>query len=335
MSNTRRVSAPRDPNVKVPAAVAATAAKIEEFYKKPELVPESPQVVTPEATAAPASEAAAPPSPPAAPEVVQPPAPPPAPAADSWEHKYNSMKGRYDRLAADNRLLTERLGGLESTIAAMQSAPAPTPTVTQLIKPEERETYGEELIDVMSRVAREQLAPVMKEVENVASQLKHVGDHVVQDAKSRMLSLLDENVPNWREINQDERFINWLGFTDTYSGVIKHQLLKKAWSEHNGPRVLAFFTGFLSEEAAVAPLTAEPVLSLAPAPAKVPLESLAAPGRAKTAAAPAPAEKPYFTRAQVTQFYTEVAAGKWRGREQDKAKLEREIHLASREGRLV
>jgi hypothetical protein len=62
--------------------------------------------------------------------------------------------------------------------------------------------------------------------------------------------------------------------------------------------------------------------------------TLAAPGRAKSAAAAAPAEKPFFTSAQITRFYADVNSGKYRGREADKAKLEAQIFDAQREGRI-
>ena len=76
-----------------------------------------------------------------------------------------------------------------------------------------------------------------------------------------------------------------------------------------------------------------------PAPAqppagKVPLEAFAAPGRAKTAAATAPAEKPIITRAQIATFYADKAAGKYRGKEAEADRLERMIFEAQRDGRI-
>jgi hypothetical protein len=88
-------------------------------------------------------------------------------------------------------------------------------------------------------------------------------------------------------------FHDWLKLPDSFTGAIRHKLLTAAYEQNQTPQVLAFFNGFLAQEAALAPVTPG-----APAPAadgKIPLDTLAAPGRAKTAAANAPVEKPTFT----------------------------------------
>lgn len=119
-----------------------------------------------------------------------------------------------------------------------------------------------------------------------------------------------------------------------FSGAIRHELLTAAYEQNNAPRVLAFFKGFLSEEAALAPNSqGEPDRGVTPE--KIPLESLAAPGRAKTAAAPgAPAEKPTFTRAEIATFYADCARGKFRGRDAERNRIEAQIFEAEREGRI-
>jgi hypothetical protein len=118
-------------------------------------------------------------------------------------------------------------------------------------------------------------------------------------------------------------------------------MLKEAYAQGNANRVLAFFNGYLAQEAAVAPAQGGPDTSTAQPSAqnvqKVPLASLAAPGRAKAAAAdsaPAGNEKPIISRAQIAAFYAEVAAGKYRTRPEDKAKTEAIIFSATRDGRV-
>ena len=148
------------------------------------------------------------------------------------------------------------------------------------------------------------------------------------------MSTLDEKLPNWRDLNTNEEFLSWLQLPDAYSGDIRHNMLKAAYAQGNAHRVLAFFNGFLAEEAAVAPAQGEPDYSTTTV-SKVPLQNFAAPGRAKTAAsASAPAEKLNISRAQVASFYADVAAGRYRGRDAEKNKLEAQIFEAQREGRI-
>lgn len=268
----------------------------------------------------------------------------PAEGEESWEHKYKSVHGRYVRAQETIRQQADTIQNLQNIIATMQVAsPAPAGETTELaaeklITPEEANDYGEDFLKVVGKKAREELAPVINsykaEIDRLKKQLEGVSGVFQQDAQKKLLSSLDDKLPNWRQMNTDQQFLDWLSLPDPYSGAIRHDMLKAAYAQGDAHRVLAFFNGFLAEEAAVAPANAEPEIGTTTVP-KVPLQNLAAPGRAKTAAAStAPAEKPFFTRAQIAAFYADVAAGKFRGRDADKNKAEAEIFSAQREGRI-
>ena len=180
-----------------------------------------------------------------------------------------------------------------------------------------------------------EVAELRQQLAELSAAVGSTTKAVVKNARQSMYAYLDDNLANWTAINDDEKFKDWLSLPDPLSGAIRHELLKKAYAANNGPRVAAFFKGFLSEEAAAAPQ-----LEPAPQPAKpgkVPLVEFAAPGRARSAATatPAPVEKPSITRAQVTQFYADVAAGRYRGRDDEKNRLEKTIFDANREGRIT
>lgn len=261
----------------------------------------------------------------------------------SWEHRYKSMKGRYDRASDQLRNLSEQVASLQNVIATMRAtSTAPSSdeaeaAIERLITPEEESDYGSEFLSVVGKKAKEEILPLIKKYEakiaQLEGQLQGVGGKIAQDARQQMLNQLDERVPNWRDINRNETFLDWLQLPDLYSGAIRHELLKAAYERNDTPRVAAFFTGFLAEEAAVAPAMGETGRS--DAPAKPSLQDFAAPGRAKSAAATsAPAEKPIFTRAQIAKFYADAAAGKFRGRDAERDRLEAQIFSAEREGRI-
>ena len=46
---------------------------------------------------------------------------------------------------------------------------------------------------------------------------------------------------------------DWLRLQDKFSGAIQHELLTAAYEQNQTPQVLAFFNGFLAQEAALAP----------------------------------------------------------------------------------
>lgn len=340
-------SLPADPNVKIPAAVLAAAARSEEMfnqYRDGGPAPSETGMVTQEGNIESESASFAKPTETPAPApAAQTPAPAPAPEGDeSWEHKYKSVHGRYVRAQDQIRTMSEQITGLQNVIATLQStaAPAPIPEfkAESLITPEEAADYGEDFLKVVGKRAREEMAPVIQgyelKIKDLETRLQGVNGAVQQTSHEKLLANLDEKLPNWRQLNTNDAFLDWLRLPDPYSGAIRHDMLKAAYAQGNAHRVAAFFNGFLAEEAAVAPVTAEPDASVTKVP-KIPLQNLAAPGRAKTAAsANAPAEKPFFTRPQIAAFYADVAAGKFRGRDAEKNKAEAQIFEAQREGRI-
>lgn len=337
-----------DDNVKVPAAVRAAAERAAKFYEAPAEPTEAK-----DETAANGDEEAKSEETPAQPQAEATEAsPPPSQEASNpegndkpidWERRFHAMKGRYDRAEQQTRQLAEQIQSLQNVIATLEATKTktslePSEQVAKLITPEEENDYGQDFLKVVGKKAKEELLPVISKYEAKIAELEErlagVNGYVAQDARGRMLTVLDDKLPDWREINRDENFVNWLQLPDLYSGDIRHNLLKAAYERNDATRVLAFFNGFLAEEAAMSPAEARQEETRAPAPVLDP-KSLAAPGRAKSAAAQsAPAEKPIFTRAQIAKFYADAAAGKFKGRDAERDRLERQIFDAERDGRI-
>jgi hypothetical protein len=336
---------PNDPNVKIPDAVKAMGAAAEELHKQAyaaeEPVAET-QETPPDVTSQTPSEqkfSTATQSEPVATE--EKPKVTAQVTDEAWEHRYNSMKGRFDRAQQQVASQAERIEALERTLAAMQAQPQTRQSASEtynerFVTPEEEADYGAEFLNVVGKKAKEELLPIVKkyedEISSLKAQLAGVGNYVAQDAQSRMMNTLDRDVPSWRDQNVNPEFLQWLSLPDPYSGDIRHSMLKAAWERQDAPRVAAFFKGFLAEEAAYRPATSETPAERA---GKISLESLAAPGRAKTAAASsAPAEKPVITSAFIAKFYADAAAGRYAGRDEEKLRIEKQIFDAQREGRI-
>lgn len=364
-----------DESVKIPAAVAAAAARADALHRqamgqpegevdengnpKPaegagnEGQPQEQEGVTPEGNLAqpepksePKADAKSEPKPDAKSE-----AKPDAKLEDgeTWEHKYKSVHGRLVRQNRINEEMQEQIRNLQNVIATLQSGsgetgkqgqsgPSDAEIAQSLLTPEEIADYGPDFLTVVGKKAREELAPILKQyqdhIANLEAQLGNVAQVTAQTQTDKMKATMDSQLPDWRKLNTDPAFLDWLSLPDPYSGVIRHDMLKAAYSQGDAPRTLAFFKGFLAQEAAVAPAQGEPDKGTTRVP-KVPLADLAAPGRAKTAATDStPAEKPFITRDQISMFYADVAAGKYRGRDADKKATEEQIFAAQREGRI-
>jgi hypothetical protein len=347
--------APVDPNLSVPPAVRAAAARSQEAfenaYKNETIEPSEDQTEqTPESGTENSFTASTAEAEPVTREVSEQPKEDRQQGDDqSWEHRYKSMKGRYDRASQQIQTLSEQISSLQNVIATMQVTHARTseddfePSVAKLLTPEEENDYGADFLSVVGKKAREELLPIVNKYEakiaQLEAKLQGVDGFVAKDARSRLEQTMDAQVPNWRELNFNPEFIQWLKLPDPYSGVIRHDMLKEAYGRNDSARVANFFKGFLAEEAAVDPANTRPDLSTSASNAqvneKIPLETFAAPGRAKTAAASsAPAEKPVFTRPQIAKFYQDSAAGKYRGKEAERDRIEKQIFDAEREGRI-
>ncbi len=270
---------------------------------------------------------------------------------DNWEHKYKSLEGRH---RAEQARQQAQIDGLRDLIANFQSAPpapaapANRPVETFSAGPDselsedERRDYGPDLIGVIEKVAKriayDVAGKVREEVQQVQRTVGSVQETTNQTAHERFLAGLTSSVSDWEAMNGDPEFLRWLGQPDPYSGVSRQTLLNKAVEDKSAARAAAFFQGYKREQQAVSPQGASQPAASGPASQpgqRVPLESLAAPGRAKPGASGAPQEKPTYTRPAITKFYDDVRRGAFRGREAEQARMEADIIAATREGRIM
>jgi hypothetical protein len=165
------------------------------------------------------------------------------------------------------------------------------------------DNFGPELLDVAQRAAQHAMGPELQQLHEENQQLR---DEVTRAAKMAIDRELDATVPNWRQINADDRFHQWLLMPDPYSGVIRDRLLKDAARAANAQRVISIFRGFLREVGAA--------------------------GQAPQRASRASAGKPVYTRGQILQ----MAAMRRKGEinDQDWLRWEYELVAAGREGRI-
>lgn len=327
-----------DPNVKIPAAVLANAQKAEELMKRatgevtepgnePPATPETTPPATPEAT--PPAEAPAPAA------EATPPAPAPAPTepkTEDWEQKFRSEQGRAKRLREDLDRAHADLAAVEAENKSLREQLTAAPAAgTSLITPEELSEYGEDFMSVVGKKAEEIAAPLRKQLADLQAQMQGIGVKETVSAHQRMLNSLDEANPKWREINSNQQFIDWLAATtEELSGQSFKSLLDSAVQRHDAARVGRIISRFQQEHPAFAPTTPQPVAD--------PLAQLAAPGRASPATPPNPgqaADKPFIKASDISAFYSDVTRNVFRGRDEEKKRLERMYEEAVRDGRVI
>ncbi len=276
-----------------------------------------------------------------------------------WEQRYKVLQGKYNaevpRLQRTTQDLTGQLNNLQQQLIHTQSllaalgqnrSPATGDSNStsgyagKLIKDEEVKAFGADLIDVVRRVAREEIAPamdpiksVMDRVPQIEKQVSGVTARAVVNDRQKFLGYLSDNAPEWTRLNEDEQFLDWLDQTDPFSGRVRIDLLKHAEASHDGPRAVAFFKAYQKEHATVTPPAPTPSAA-AGTPKK--LEDFVAPGAPKSGAGGTPNEagKRIYTKAEIGAFYDAVRRGFYRNKADEQRRIERDIFVAQTDGRV-
>lgn len=236
---------------------------------------------------------------------------------EDWEHRFKVLQGKYNsevpRFATENKDLKSRLEQLESEMVQLKATP-PEP----LVKQEEIDEYGEGLIDVARRIAREELATKQGEIDTLKAQIQNLTTATTNTAKNDFFKSLNAIVPEWEQINQDPNFLTWLDEVDELTGETKQSLLSKAEQARDASRVGKFFTSYKKTSASWAASSANA------------LEQQVVPPTNK--APDTPPSKKVWTRGEIAEFYDRMRRGVVS--DADAIAIEADITAASIEGRI-
>jgi hypothetical protein len=323
---------PAEPDAQLPAALRRQIARSEELQQ--ELQPkdepqDSPPSDAPQDNLPPNGNGEVPPA-------------PQGEDTETWEQRFRSLEGRY---RSDMQRAAERQLQLEREAVSRPVTPQGNPPPeAPLITPDEVQEYGPEFVNLVERVAQQAQRPLLSQISSLQRELEATGRNVAVSANDRMHQEMNSRLEGWQAINNHPDFVAWSRLPDIYSGAIRQSLMQDAWNRGDASRVEAFFRGFLAEQGVQVPqgqpappagqLQPQPNGSAAPVQPRVTLESLAAPGRARSAP-PTPADKPVYTQAQILQFYTDVATGRFHGTPAEQQAIDRDIIAAQHEGRIV
>lgn len=288
------------------------------------------------------------------PEGGDPESPPAAelkPERTDWKQKYNVLKGKYDaevpRLSQDVRDANTRINNLEDKLTglATQTIVEEPATSRTDFTPEEVADYGEDLLDVIGRKARSiveveylpQMNTLNTEVASLRTKLGETGQKVGKFETNEVFAQLDASVKDWRAVNIDPKFHEWLDGVDPYSGVTRKDLMLQAFDRKNAHQVGSFFNGYAQENAAVVMRSTDPQPSGQGGThgSTLDLGNYIAPGTPRSGGdIGAPKEKRIWTNKEIGGFYSSVQKGHYKNRPDDKVRIEADIVAATREGRI-
>jgi hypothetical protein len=181
-----------------------------------------------------------------------------APTQDAtyWRHRFDVLQGKYNAeipaLRQEIKTLTQKLAEQSTEGSAVQRAQ----TAMQELTPAEIEEYGPDLVNLIKKVAGS-IAGKSDNFDDVKAEVAQMRDERHQDAYARFMTDLEVQLPNWREINADPAFLEWLSGTDMLSGAQRQQLLTDAEKARDAYRVVAIFKSFGGKPAVKQEIPAE------------------------------------------------------------------------------
>ncbi len=116
---------------------------------------------------------------------------------------------------------------------------------------------------------------------------------------------------------------------DSLSGNSRQVYLENAQQALDVDRVAFFFTSWVEETG-----VAVEAQNNRPAAASE-LEKQVVPGRSRNTGAPSGNQLKTYTPKDIATFFDDVRMGKYKGKEEDRGKIERDIFAAQRDGRIV
>lgn len=278
-----------------------------------------------------------------------------------FEHRFRVMEGKYksetarmraDLVAANARL--DQTTGLLATLSARKEEPPappapPAPVVTvEPLRQSEIDEFGSDMLDATARFTMARVMPVIDGlraevarltglVNTTAATATSAASSVALSAREKMFATLDGAVSNWKEINVQPEFLNWLAQEDTMSGETRHTLLTRAFERNEAARVQRFFTAYLSESnSGVESAKGGGVKPNPPgAPSVVTPSALVAPGRGRAAPVQIAPQQMEWTPSLIAAFYNDVRTGVFRNDPDERDRLEADIFAAQRDGRVV
>ena len=294
---------------------------------------EAEPVVNDDATATAPVAAAAP----IAPEPQPAPAPAPstpqaAPASEeTWEHRYRTLQGmrraEMDQFRQREAAMQQQMDGLARQLEELRK-PSQPPAPASADTAKDAEVFGSDLVEMVQRVVHGSFGAIAQQFDArltaMEQRLNGTTSAVAQTADQVFTSQLAALVPDYEQVNADDRFLAWLAEVDPVYGVPRQAALTNAADARDALRVANVFKAFKA------------TLTPAPAPAPTPASELnrqVAP-RSGASAPAAPAAKPYFSAAEVNAFYRDVQRGVYRGREDEMLQREAAFNDALAEGRI-
>ena len=255
---------------------------------------------------------------------------------ETFAQKYKTLQGKYDaevpRLHQQLRDLKAELQELVKAQQKPKSEPTKPKEKVSYVTDADRAEFGEELIDVQRRVAREvvgeyqeQLEAQAKVIEDLKAQVSNTDNQIGHMGFTQKLVQL---VPDFEQVDRDERWVAWLNEYDPMLRAPRRTQAKLAFDAGDAEAV-AHYVNLWKDSISD---TQEPEK----AKRQVELEKQVAPNRSANSARTQNVgkEAKVYSAREVEGAWNKIRVLNTRGQVDEAAKLEAEITAAYLQGRV-
>jgi hypothetical protein len=248
---------------------------------------------------------------------------------EDWEARFKSYKGVADAtihgLRQEKLMLQEDIQSLKTQMQELAGKIKEVQgdnklDISGMFSDEERNLIGEETIKGIEKAVGAAIdanvKPLRTELDKERSERDDAEARRVkadrESANATFLDKLGTLVPDYRKIDVDPQFIQWMKGPDTASGAPRQRLFKNAQSAGDVHRVAEFFLEYTK--------------STAPKPNEK-MEEKITPSN-QSVAPKAPDQKPkdgILTMKDINKFYNDVFKGDYRNRPKDQQVMEKKV----------
>ena len=260
----------------------------------------------------------------------------PTDVEDDFKQKYNTLKGKYDaevpRLHQQVKQMTDELSAFRKEMTAKKEEPTKPKEKVSLVTDADREEFGEDLLNVQRKVAQEVAQDYEEKLEQQNKTIKELQDQIAGTNKQvgdvgfsqRLVNL----IPDFAQIDNDERWIAWLNEHDPMLRAPRRVQAQVAYDKGDAEAIADYVKLWKATLAETPDEPEKPV-------AQQELEKQVAPNRsANSVKAPATPNGKIYSARDMDSAWAKVRTLNTRGKYDDAAKLEAELTAAYMENRV-
>lgn len=245
-----------------------------------------------------------------------------------WQHRFQVLQGKYNgelpALRQENEQLKQQIADKDRLIHEQEQKASVTDSsgITDEQLAHFKKEYGEDLVTFIERMTQPKATEPADtgNTQELQQRVDRLEADKQEDAEARFWVNLEQAVPDFRQVNSDKAFLQFLNQFDPQTGKQYQQALSDAQQSLDAKGVADVFKLYLNQAA-----------QNQPQKRAVPDEQVE-PRTTKAAPTPSSQGGKLWTGDEISQFYRDKTAGRYSADEAQR--LEADIFAAQREGRV-